>query len=157
MPQSNFNLVKDFHKKFQHLTLSSPDIKVFENKELLKNRLKLITEEFNELKDAINNNDFVEMADALTDMLYVIYGFGHVVGVDLDKCFKLVHESNMTKLCNTEQEAIDTVEWYETKGPEYSPEYRLMENDKFLVYDSITNKTLKSRYYSAVDLSFLTK
>ena len=61
-------------------------------------RISLINEELEELKAAINNNDVVEVADALTDILYVTYGAGHSFGIDLDKCFNEVQESNMSKL-----------------------------------------------------------
>ena len=61
-------------------------------------RLRLIEEEFEELKDAARNNDMVEVADALTDLLYVIYGAGWSAGIDLDRCFDEVHRSNMSKI-----------------------------------------------------------
>ena len=61
-------------------------------------RVKLIEEELQELKDAIAANDIVEIADALTDLLYVVYGAGHAYGIDLDECFDEVHASNMTKI-----------------------------------------------------------
>ena len=61
-------------------------------------RLSLISEELEELKEAMNNNDLVEVADALTDILYVTYGAGHAFGIDLDKCFEEVQNSNMSKL-----------------------------------------------------------
>jgi predicted HAD superfamily Cof-like phosphohydrolase len=58
----------------------------------------LIAEELGELKEAIRDKDIVEVADALTDLLYVVYGAGHAFGIDLDKCFNEVHRSNMSKL-----------------------------------------------------------
>ena len=61
-------------------------------------RLSLIEEELNELKDAIQNNNLVEVADALTDILYVTYGAGHAFGINLDECFDEVQKSNMSKL-----------------------------------------------------------
>ena len=61
-------------------------------------RCDLIEEELNELKEAMNNKDLVEVADALTDLLYVTYGAGHAFGIDLDKCFDEVQKSNMSKL-----------------------------------------------------------
>ena len=61
-------------------------------------RISLINEELEELKAAISNNDIVEVADALTEILYVTYGAGHSFGIDLDKCFNEVQESNMSKL-----------------------------------------------------------
>jgi len=61
-------------------------------------RCDLIEEELNELKEAMNNKDLVEVADALTDLLYVTYGAGHAFGIDLDQCFDEVQKSNMSKL-----------------------------------------------------------
>jgi len=61
-------------------------------------RYDLIKEELDELKDAMENNDLLEVADALTDILYVTYGAGHAFGIDLDKCFEEVQNSNMSKL-----------------------------------------------------------
>ena len=61
-------------------------------------RCDLIEEELNELKEAMNNKDLVEVADALTDLLYVTYGAGHAFGIDLDQCFEEVQKSNMSKL-----------------------------------------------------------
>ena len=70
----------------------------FPNEKIVELRKKLIDEEFNDLKDAINENDLIEVADALTDILVVTYGAGVAFGIDLDKCFKEVHRSNMSKL-----------------------------------------------------------
>ena len=70
----------------------------FPDKKIQNLRIKLIEEELSELKDAIKNNDIVEVADALTDILYVTYGAGHAFGINLDQCFKEVQESNMSKL-----------------------------------------------------------
>ena len=70
----------------------------FPDSKIVQLRIDLIEEELNELKEAINNNDIVEVADALTDILYVTYGAGHSFGVDLDKCFDEVQNSNMSKL-----------------------------------------------------------
>jgi len=61
-------------------------------------RLELIREEYEELEEAIENRDLIEVADALTDLLYVIYGAGHAFGIDLDECYLEVHRSNMSKL-----------------------------------------------------------
>ena len=92
---SNFNKVKTFMSTY------GQDVKEnasFPEKQIVQLRIDLIEEELNELKEAINNNDIVEVADALTDILYVTYGAGHSFGVDLDKCFDEVQRSNMSKL-----------------------------------------------------------
>jgi predicted HAD superfamily Cof-like phosphohydrolase len=93
--ESNFDRVTKFMKTFGQEVKSSPE---FPSKEIVKLRLDLIEEEFYELKDAIEANDIVEVADALTDLLYVIYGAGAAFGIDLDACFQEVHASNMSKL-----------------------------------------------------------
>jgi len=92
---SNFELVGDFMEAFGQDVHCEPIWPDFSTREL---RLDLIQEEFEELQEAIDNKDMVEVADALTDLLYVIYGAGHAFGIDLDECFLEVHESNMSKL-----------------------------------------------------------
>ena len=70
----------------------------FSTDKINKLRLDLIKEELSELKEAMNNKDLLEVADALTDILYVTYGAGHALGINLDKCFEEVQNSNMSKL-----------------------------------------------------------
>ena len=81
-------------------------------------RVDLIEEELNELKEAVKNNDIVEVADALTDILYVTYGAGHSFGVDLDKCFDEVQRSNMSKL-GVDGKPIYNESGKVMKGPDY--------------------------------------
>jgi len=83
-------------------------------------RVDLIAEELEELELAISNNDIVEVADALTDLLYVVYGSGHAFGIDLDECFKEVHESNMSKL-GEDGKPIYREDGKVMKGPGYFP------------------------------------
>ena len=92
---TNFEKVKEFMTTFGQEVKNSAE---FPENKIVELRKKLIDEEFNELKDAINDNDIVEVADALTDILYVTYGAGHSFGIDLDKCFDEVQKSNMSKL-----------------------------------------------------------
>ena len=92
---SNFSKVKAFMNTY------GQDVKEqasFPEDKIVQLRVDLIEEELNELKEAIENNDIVEVADALTDILYVTYGAGHSFGVDLDECFEEVQRSNMSKL-----------------------------------------------------------
>ena len=70
----------------------------FSNDKINKLRIDLIKEELDELKEAMNNKDLLEVADALTDILYVTYGAGHAFGINLDECFEEVQNSNMSKL-----------------------------------------------------------
>ena len=92
---SNFSKVGVFMKTFGQEVKDKPS---FSTDKINKLRLDLIKEEFNELTEAINNKDLLEVADALTDILYVTYGAGHAFGIDLDKCFEEVQNSNMSKL-----------------------------------------------------------
>ena len=92
---SNFSKVGIFMKTFGQDVKNKPS---FSTDKINKLRLDLIKEELSELTDAMNNKDLLEVADALTDILYVTYGAGHAFGIDLDKCFDEVQNSNMSKL-----------------------------------------------------------
>ena len=92
---TNFNKVGTFMKTFGQEVKSKPS---FSTAKINKLRLDLIKEELDELKEAMDNKDLLEVADALTDILYVTYGAGHAFGIDLDKCFEEVQNSNMSKL-----------------------------------------------------------
>ena len=92
---SNFNKVGTFMKTFGQEVKTEPS---FSTKKINKLRIDLIKEELQELTEAMNNKDLLEVADALTDILYVTYGAGHAFGIDLDKCFDEVQNSNMSKL-----------------------------------------------------------
>jgi predicted HAD superfamily Cof-like phosphohydrolase len=92
---TNFEKVGFFMKTFGQEVKNKPS---FSSEKINKLRLSLIKEELDELREAMNNNDLVEVADALTDLLYVTYGAGHAFGIDLDKCFIEVQNSNMSKL-----------------------------------------------------------
>ena len=92
---SNFNKVKTFMETFDQEVKTKPS---FSNDKINKLRYDLIKEELEELKEAMENKDLLEVADALTDILYVTYGAGHAFGIDLDKCFEEVQNSNMSKL-----------------------------------------------------------
>ena len=92
---SNFNKVGIFMKTFGQEVKNKPS---FSTDKINKLRFDLIKEELEELKEAMDNNDLLEVADALTDILYVTYGAGHAFGINLDKCFEEVQNSNMSKL-----------------------------------------------------------
>ena len=92
---SNFNKVKIFMETFGQEVKTKPS---FSNDKINSLRYDLIKEELEELKVAMENKDLLEVADALTDILYVTYGAGHSFGIDLDKCFEEVQNSNMSKL-----------------------------------------------------------
>ena len=92
---SNFEDVKTFMKTFGQKIETKPQ---FPDKETMQLRYDLIKEELNELEQAMKAKDLKEVADALTDILYVTYGAGYAYGIDLDKCFKEVQRANMSKL-----------------------------------------------------------
>ncbi len=117
MQITNFELVGDFMEAFGQLVLDEPQLPG-ENIEDL--RVDLIAEELQELKEALNNRDIVEVADALTDLLYVIYGAGHSFGIDLNDCFDEVHRSNMSKL-GEDGRPIYRHDGKVLKGPNYFP------------------------------------
>ena len=112
---SNFNKVGIFMKTFGQEVKSNPS---FSNDKINKLRIDLIKEELDELKEAMNNNDLLEVADALTDILYVTYGAGHAFGINLDKCFDEVQNSNMSKL-GKNGEPIYNESGKIMKGPNY--------------------------------------
>ena len=112
---SNFNKVGTFMKTFGQEVKAEPS---FSTKKINKLRIDLIKEELQELTEAMNNNDLLEVADALTDILYVTYGAGHAFGIDLDKCFDEVQNSNMSKL-DENGEPIYNESGKVMKGPNY--------------------------------------
>ena len=112
---SNFQSVKNFMQTFgQEVKIKAE----FPNKKIIQLRYELIKEELEELNQAIKNKDIIEVADALTDILYVTYGAGHAFGVDLDKCFDEVQQSNMSKL-GSDGKPIYNESGKVMKGPNY--------------------------------------
>jgi predicted HAD superfamily Cof-like phosphohydrolase len=112
---SNFNKVKIFMETFGQEVKKKPS---FSNDKINKLRYDLIEEELSELKEAMQNKDLLEVADALTDILYVTYGAGHAFGIDLDKCFNEVQNSNMSKL-GSDNKPIYNDDGKVMKGPKY--------------------------------------
>ena len=112
---SNFSKVGIFMKTFGQEVKDKPS---FSTEKINKLRIDLIKEELDELSEAMKNNDLLEVADALTDILYVTYGTGHAFGIDLDKCFDEVQNSNMSKL-DENGNAIYNDSGKVMKGPNY--------------------------------------
>ena len=113
---SNFDDVKIFMQTFGQEVKIKPK---FPKEKIVKLRYDLIKEELNELQNAIKTNNLKEIADALTDILYVTYGAGHAYGIDLDKCFSEVQKSNMSKL-GEDGKPIYNKKGKVMKGPYYS-------------------------------------
>ncbi len=112
---TNFNKVKNFMKTFGQEVKTKPSFSTVKVNSL---RYDLIKEELDELRVAMKNNDLLEVADALTDILYVTYGAGHAFGIDLDKCFDEVQNSNMSKLDENGKPIYDEFGKV-MKGPKY--------------------------------------
>ena len=112
---SNFTDVKKFMQTFGQEVKNRPS---FPEEKIQNLRIKLIDEELKEFREAIKNKDIVEVADALTDILYVTYGAGHAFGIDLDKCFHEVQNSNMSKL-DENGSPIYNKDGKVMKGPKY--------------------------------------
>ena len=112
---TNFESVKKFMEIFGQEIREKAG---FPNEKITSLRYDLIKEELDELKEAMDNKDIKEVADALTDILYVTYGAGHAFGVDLDKCFEEVQNSNMSKL-GSDGKPIYNDKGKVMKGPNY--------------------------------------
>ena len=112
---TNFEKVGLFMKTFGQEVKNKPSLSTDKINQL---RVNLINEEYEEFKEAINNNDLKEAADALTDILYVVYGAGHAFGINLDKCFDEVQRSNMSKL-GEDGKPIYNESGKVMKGPNY--------------------------------------
>jgi len=114
--KTNFEKVSDFMQACDQEINSIPTISDMKTRSL---RISLIEEELNEFKKAINDGDIIDVADSLSDLLYVIYGAGHSFGIDLDRCFNEVHRSNMSKL--VDGKCIKNEMGKVMKGPNYNP------------------------------------
>ena len=112
---TNFESVKKFMETFGQETKEKA---CFPDDKISSLRYDLIKEELNELKEAMDKKDIKEVADALTDILYVTYGAGHAFGIDLDKCFEEVQKSNMSKL-GSDGKPIYNDKGKVMKGPNY--------------------------------------
>lgn len=143
------NKVAEFHRTFKHPVQDEPAIP---SKQRCDLRISLLLEEMKELEAAVNDNNLVEVADALCDIQYVLAGaileFG--LGAKFQQLFDEVHRSNMSKACASVEEANATVQHYKVKDE--SDAYWKEEGGLYLVYREGDNKTLKSVNYSPADL-----
>ena len=112
---SNFDSVRKFMKTFGQEVKEKAG---FPNEKITSLRYDLIKEELDEFKEALDKKDLKEVADALTDILYVTYGAGHAFGIDLDKCFEEVQNSNMSKL-GEDGKPLYNEKGKVLKGPKY--------------------------------------
>ena len=146
---NSLNQVAEFHTTFKHPIQPAP---VIPSKERCQLRIALLAEELKELQEAVDNNDIVEVADALCDLQYVLAGAVLEFGLaeKFKDLFDEVHRSNMSKACKSMEEADATVAHYKTNNNTDS--YHQQVEDLFLVYRTPDNKTLKSVNYSPADL-----
>lgn len=114
---TNFDKVGEFMESFGQEIKESPD---FPTPEIALLRYNLIAEELDEFSQAIVKNDLIGVADALSDLLYVVYGAGHAFGINLDLTFNIVHDSNMSKL-GEDGKPIYREDGKIMKGPNYTP------------------------------------
>lgn len=147
-PIDALNQVAEFHKTFNAPILKSPGIPSKERCEL---RISLLQEELNELKEAIADQNIIEIADALCDLQYVLSGavleFG--LGDKFVDLFNEVQRSNMSKACSDQQQADETIAFYKEKGEEAFSE---ISGNKINVHRKSDYKVLKNKYYSPADL-----
>ena len=145
----SLNQTADFHRLFNHPILDKPSIP---DKKRCALRVELISEELRELKEAIEDKDIVEIADALCDIQYVLSGAVHEFGMSnkFVRLFNEVQRSNMSKACVSVEEAQKTIDWYK-KNKDTECFYEEKEG-KFLIYRKSDGKTLKSINYSPAKL-----
>ena len=146
---NSLNQVAEFHTTFKHPIIQNPAIP---SKERCDLRISLLAEELKELQQAVDDNNLVEVADALCDLQYVLAGaileFG--LGEKFKELFDEVHRSNMSKACKSVEEANLTIQYY--KNTANTESYHKEIDGLFLVYRTADNKTLKSVNYSRADL-----
>ena len=154
MNNNYLEMVSEFHKTFNAPILETPQIPSTERCNL---RVSLMQEELNEIKEAIENNDLVEVVDGLCDLMYVLSGsileFG--LGDKFVELFNEVQRSNMSKACDTQQEALMTLSHYKKKDG--TEGYYKKINGKWLVYRASDDKVLKSINYSPAELKKIIK
>lgn len=146
---NSLNQVAEFHTTFKHPILENPVIPAKQRANL---RISLLAEELKELQEAVENDDLVEVADALCDLQYVLAGAIHEFGLGrkFKTLFDEVHRSNMSKACKTVEEAEQTIRFYIDKDGTES--YYKEIDGLFLVFRKSDDKTLKSINYSPADL-----
>lgn len=162
--QTYFQKVVDFNRQFgvidsENLTPKSDILAT--DPVTVEFCLKLIREENKELEQAVKDNNFVEVIDAIGDSIYVLLGMSARLGVNMDDAFSLIHENNMSKLCKTEEEAQRSVAYYVENKDKLgydTPSYRkAVDNVHWIVFNESTKKILKSIEWKPVDLTCVCK
>jgi len=152
---TNFECVKKIKKNLKQL--NPPNIQMdimLKDPNVAHYHIFLIQDQYNILEYMVVSNNFDGIVRTLSKLLFVVYGMGQVFGIELDNAFQIVHASNMSKLCNNETEAQETVEHYKTLAgfENIDVRYRLSTNGKyFVIFNAETGKILKSKYFSLPD------
>lgn len=160
--QTNFNQTKQFITTLLFGNSFNVTPKTFLDRytdpsfnQIFNNYIDNLGEAYDNLETETKTANFTNTINSTMEVLYLTYVIGNIMGVDLDKSIQMVHESNMSKICSSEEEAQKTVQWYKENETRYdSPCYRKSEfTDGFVVFNESTGKILKNVNYHAVDLS----
>lgn len=158
---SNFQKVVEFNKAFGVKTNTTIQHDIFDkDPKLVQYRLDLIEEEVDEFRQAIKEKNMTEILDSISDILYVVYGAATAFGFDADQTFQIVQDSNMSKLCKTEEDAVETVRLYQIEIPQRydSPAYRRSDDGiHWVVYNHSTMKILKNYLYTPANFKTVLK
>ena len=157
---TNFEKATEFNQTAEVEIIKPETHNVFEEQSAMVGLcVNLIAEEFKELQDAVRDQNMTEVRDALADILVVTYGMAYRLGIDADADYDLVHESNMSKFCISEEEAQQTVDKYKSEyasgnSPYDTPSYRqaTQNKDRWIVFNESTGKILKNINYKKVTL-----
>jgi len=143
---TNYNILTSFTT----LDMGTTQELFNKKKDFIQNSLIILNNKLTSFQEAIDINEYKKMIIPLIELTYTTYLIGIMVNIDLDKGFDIVHRSNMSKLCSTEEEAVKTVDNYINNDKRYdSPAYRKGEHgDYYVVYNKSTNKILKSINYT---------
>lgn len=152
---SCFDLIFSYHNHDNDIKKYDSNIKISEFKESLDSLIKIIQFINNDLENVTKNCDIDNLRINLCKLLYHVNMFGSIIGINLDKSFDIVHKSNMTKVCDTEKLAKETVDWYLKNDDRYkTPTYK-RNTFGYIIFNKDSGKILKSRNYIPADFSSL--
>jgi predicted HAD superfamily Cof-like phosphohydrolase len=135
---------------------TKPNKNVFDDLTDLNKKMVVINDNMVLLQKAIDNDNLTDFGNVLTVLLYTVYEISYCIGINFDDCFAIVHNSNMSKGCSTEDEAKESVQYILLTKKEYTPSYKLSNDNKYyIIYDTVSGKILKNKYYTTVDFSSL--
>jgi len=150
---SNFKLISSYHNYNNNINDYSNNIKLAEFKDSLDSLIKIINCINYDLNNEINNCNIDNVRINVCKLLYHVNMFGSIIGIDLDKSFDIVHKSNMTKVCDTQELAKKTVEWYKNNDLRYKTPCYKKNNFGYIIYNEETGKILKSINYTPANFS----